>query len=93
MSRHSVILVGDGRSRPVGVDHLVERDDSPVSGGVGAVLARGFGMPWSEEADAALLAADRDELPVVARCLGIALSTAQSRQEALQARIMEMMAP
>lgn len=86
-----MILVEEGRSQPVGVDHLVARDDTPVSGGVAAVLSRGLGMPWSEEVDAALLEASPEELPFVARCLGISMSTALNRQAALQARIMELM--
>jgi len=66
-------------------------DDAPVSGGVGAVLARGGGLGWSEAQDSALLSADPRDVPDLAREMGIALSTAQTRKAALEARVMELM--
>ncbi|TDE40948.1 hypothetical protein [Antarcticimicrobium sediminis] len=87
-----MIQIDDARSRPVGIERLLERDDRPVSGGVSAVLGRGGQMIWSEAADAALLDARLDDLPAIARSLGIALSTAQIRKDRIERRIMGMMA-
>ncbi|MGD9862555.1 MAG: hypothetical protein AB7S99_05015 [Pseudodonghicola sp.] len=91
MTTHSLILVA-AQVRRSSIEERVLRDDRPVSGGVGAVLARGGGVHWSSAADAALLAADPAEISDTARALGVSLSTAQTRQAALERRISEMMA-
>lgn len=91
MTVHNLALVAHQRSEAEQIERRVSLDDRPVSGGVGAVLARGGGLRWSSAADDVLLAAHPDQLSRVALQLGISLSTAQSRKEALEASIMEMM--
>jgi len=91
MTRPLIPLSRPDRLPRSAIERMVERDDSPVSGGVGAVLARGGGYRWSSDTDAALLATPRHELSDLAHRIGVSLSTAQMRQEALEQRIMGLM--
>lgn len=91
MTRQLLPLARPDRLPRSAIERMVERDDSPVSGGVGAVLSRGGGISWSSEADAALLAASYDDLSAVALRIGVSLATAQRRQAALEWRIMRLM--
>lgn len=72
---------------PVPVPVVAETDDTPVSGGVGAVLARGGGPAWTDAMDAALLDAGEDEIDAVAARLGVSGADARRRIATVQAEV------
>ncbi len=69
-----------------------ETEDSPVSGGVGAVLARGRGVGvWSAEEDEKLLKLDGPKLLEFARDTGRSVSECDRRQAALREKMQRLM--
>ncbi len=66
--------------------------DGPVSGGPAGVLARGRKSTWSETQDAALMVASDQDLPDVARKIGVSIEDARKRRAALEAKMKKLMA-
>ncbi len=63
-------------------------DDSPVSGGIRAVLERGYGgRVNSGRLDAELLAATPEDLKGISEAQGLPLSVLQRRSEMLEAAL------
>lgn len=77
------------RTKPAPVPALAvaEAEDTPVSGGVGAVLARGGRPVWTDEMDSALLDAAEDDIDAVAARLGVSGADARRRIAAFQAEV------
>ncbi|UWQ76806.1 hypothetical protein [Leisingera sp. M658] len=66
----------------------VSGDDSPVSGGVRAVLERGYAMRLnSGRLDGKLLAATPQELEEISEALSLPLSVLQNRSAVLEATL------
>ncbi|WP_051357829.1 hypothetical protein [Leisingera caerulea] len=71
----------------------VSGDDTPVSGGVRAVLERGYGgRVNSGRLDTELLAATPEELKDLSRAQGLPLSILQRRSEMLEAALARQIA-
>lgn len=77
-------------SKPSAVEEA-DTDDEPVSGGLGAVLARGRHDAWSEEADSTILAAEPGDLGRLAKSFGRPVSAVKARKAQLEAGAQRMM--